>query len=58
MSLRIGIIGAGAIGQIHAATFKQLDNAVVAGMADAHLPLAQRLPPSSASNASSIPQIR
>ncbi|MEK0315671.1 Gfo/Idh/MocA family protein [Cohnella sp. 56] len=42
MSLRIGIIGAGAIGQIHVATFKQVDDAVVAGIADAHLPLAQK----------------
>ncbi|MDG0790567.1 Gfo/Idh/MocA family oxidoreductase [Cohnella ginsengisoli] len=42
MILRIGIIGAGAIGQVHAAAFKRLDDAVVAGIADAHLPLAQK----------------
>lgn len=40
--VRIGIIGAGAIGNIHAKTFKKVEGAEIAGITDAYLPLAEQ----------------
>lgn len=40
--IRLGIIGAGAIGHVHIETFKQLPEAVIAAVADAYAPAAQK----------------
>lgn len=40
--LRIGIIGSGAIGNVHMDTFKKIPEAVVAAVTDTYLPLAQQ----------------
>lgn len=41
-TIRIGIIGAGAIGAVHAQTFGKVEGAEVAAIADAYLPLAEQ----------------
>ncbi|MUT67756.1 Gfo/Idh/MocA family protein [Paenibacillus sp. NEAU-GSW1] len=41
-SIRLGIIGAGAIANVHLNTFAKLDNAEIAAVTDAYLPLAQQ----------------
>lgn len=40
--IRIGIIGAGAIGSVHAQTFAKVEGAEVAAITDAYLPLAEQ----------------
>ncbi|RXZ78360.1 gfo/Idh/MocA family oxidoreductase [Paenibacillaceae bacterium] len=40
--IRLGIIGAGAIGNVHMTTFKKVPNAIIAAITDVYLPLAEQ----------------